>query len=516
MKEYLKRSKMSWLSLCCIFFLSACASQQTKINQTRQVFAMGNLPAASAGIEQAIPSKNNIYNLEQGSVQRLMGASRVPDSTRQLLFADDILQQNEAKRANLKSSLSSLGGYFLSEGIGKEYEMKGYEGSLLAYSIALNHILLGDWNNARVEVMKMVKREQDLAAFNELKYQAITEQKNKGVKGMQGTVDNRFVQGNPMISGYPVNTLSDPETLSLKNSYQSAAAHYLAAFIFEKLREPSLAAPGYRLAIELRPDVPFLQDGLKNLDANINQPVNSSTNGTTDTLFVVETGFLPTIDNFKVNLPIPIRGQLRFATVAYPYIAPNTERFNPGQVVVDGQLMNLNMITSVDSMARRDLRDEMPGYMLRATTRAVTQVLAQVGTQQAIQGNNSNNSNQAALGAIAGMITGITMAEISAADVRHWSNLPANIYLARAQVPNGLRGLLIRTPTGSLVGRQIAFNGDKNIVYIRIFRDRASMMSSNDVVNGFQNTGQPIATVIKNAPVSLNVPPSQPNSIPTR
>jgi hypothetical protein len=108
------------------------------------------------------------------------------------------------------------------------------------------------------------------------------------------------------------------------------------------------------------------------------------------------------------------------------------------------------------------------------------------------------------------------MAEISAADVRHWSNLPANIYLARAQVPNGLRGLLIRTPTGSLVGRQIAFNGDKNIVYIRIFRDRASMMSSNDVVNGFQNTGQPIATVIKNAPVSLNVPPSQPNSIPTR
>jgi hypothetical protein len=487
--------------LFCVFIillLSACSSQQTKVNQIRQSFAQGNLPAAAVGMDVAIPSKNNIYNLEQGTIYRLMGTSRVPESTKQYLAADEILRQNELKRASVKSSLSNLGGYLISEGLGKEYEMKPYEGSLLAYSLALNHVLLGDWDNARVEVMKMVNREQDVASFNEAKYRAVEQQRSKGVSG-SGAINNNLVQGNPIINGYPVNTISNPETLGLKNSYQSATAHYLAAFIFEKLKEPSLAAPGYRLAIELRPDVPFLQEGLKNLDTNINKPINTGPGGTSDTLFVVETGFLPTIDNFKVNIPIPINGQLRFATVSYPYIAPNTERFNPGQVAVDGQLINLSMVTSVDAMARRDLKDEMPMYMVRASSRAITQVFAQVGTQQAIQGNKQNNSNQAALGAIAGLITGITMAEISSADVRHWSSLPANIFLARAQIPNGTRDFLIRAQNGALVGRQLIFNGDKTIVYVRVFRDRATMMTSNDVQNGGQGIAQPIPIVLKNA-----------------
>jgi len=501
-----------WLFFILVISLGGCASQQTKVNQSRQIFAMGNLPAASAVIEQSIPSKNNIYNLEQGSLLRLMGVNRIAQSTKEFLAADAILRQNELTRASIKSSLSSIGGYFFAEGIGRDYVLKGFEGTMLAYSIALNHVLIGDWDNARVEVMKMVKREQDLANFNEMKYQAIAQARNQGTNGVPGGVDNRVIQGNPLINGYPVNTISDPQTLNLKNSYQSAAAHYLAGFIFEKLREPSLAAPGYRLAIELRPDIPFLQEGLRNLDANINKPLDSSARGTTDTLFVVETGFLPFIDNFKSSIPIPINGQLRFATVSYPYIAPNTELYNPGQISLDGQLLNLNMVTSVDSMARRDLRDEMPGYMLRGASRAIAQVLAQVGTQRAVQGNNPNNSNQATLGALAGLITGITMAEISSADVRHWSYLPANIFLARSQIPNGLKEFLIRTPRGSMVGRQINFTGEKTIVYVRVFRDRVTMIASNDLQLGYAGIGQPIAFVMKNPISAPMVPTSQPNN----
>ena len=492
-------------ALVLLVLITGCASQQTKVNQSRQIFAMGNLPAASSAIDQSIPSKNNVYNLEKGSILRLMGINKISDSTKELLSADAILRQNELTRASIKSSVSTVAGYFLSEGIGKDYVLKNYEGTMLAYTLALNHVLSGDWDKARVEILKMAQREQDIASYNEAKYRAIAEAKNKGINGMQGTIDNRVIQGNPIINGYPVNTISDSQTLSLKNSYQSAAAHYLAGFIFEKLREPSLAAPGYRLAIELRPDIAFLQEGLKNLDSNVQQPINSTPSGKTDTLFVIETGFLPLIDNFKSNIPIPISGQIRFATVSYPYIAPNTELFNPGQIAVDGQMINLNMVTSIDSMARRDLRDEMPGYMLRGASRAVAQVLAQVGTQRAVQGNNSNNSNQAALGAIAGMITGITMAEISSADVRHWSNLPANVFLARAQIPNGLRDFLVRTPNGALVGRQFNFQGEKNIIYVRVFRDRATMLASNDISSGFAAIAQPIPFVLKN-PIAPLIP----------
>ena len=195
-------------ALVLLVLITGCASQQTKVNQSRQIFAMGNLPAASSAIDQSIPSKNNVYNLEKGSILRLMGINKISDSTKELLSADAILRQNELTRASIKSSVSNVAGYFLSEGIGKDYVLKNYEGTMLAYTLALNHVLSGDWDKARVEILKMAQREQDIASYNEAKYRAIAEAKNKGINGMQGTIDNRVIQGNPIINGYPVNTIS--------------------------------------------------------------------------------------------------------------------------------------------------------------------------------------------------------------------------------------------------------------------------------------------------------------------
>lgn len=492
-----------WPFLVGILFFSGCASQQTQVNQARQLFSSGNLAAASVVIEQAIPSKNTVYNLEQGNLLRLMGTQRLSNSNQQFLQADAVLRQNEFVQANLQSSLANLGSYFLAEGLGKDYRLKGYEGTMLAYSIALNHLLLGDWDSARVEIMKMVQREQDLASFNAMKYQAIAQSSQRGVRGLQATVDNRLIPGNPLIKGYPVQTITDAQTLSLKNSYQSAVAHYLAGFVFEKLREPSLAAPGYRLAIELRPELPFLREGLHNVDANFKNPSNGNAQELTDTLFIVETGFLPKIESFKTSIPIPLQGQLRLATISYPVIAPYTEFFDPEHIEIDDQKHRLHMVTSLDSMARRDLKDEMPGYILRGVSRAVTQILTQIGVQNTLQGNQSPYSNQATLGALASLVTGITLAEINTADVRHWSTMPANIFLTRAQIPSGIKDIMVRTPNGLMVGRPIHFQGEKSIVYIRMFRDRATILASNDGQSPFASITQPIVTLVKN-----NKPPT--------
>ena len=62
---------------------------------------------------------------------------------------------------------------------------------------------------------------------------------------------------------------------ALKNSYQSALAHYLAGFIYEALGEPSLAAPGYRLANELQPGKPALEEALRGLDSRVRAPSDS-------------------------------------------------------------------------------------------------------------------------------------------------------------------------------------------------------------------------------------------------
>lgn len=469
------------LVLCGVsFLLLSCASQQSKVNQAKEFFKRGQLAQTASMLDEAVPSKNNVYHLERGTVLRLLGLSRLPDSSKSLLIADEFLRQNELKRVDVSGSISSLGGYLLAEGIGKDYELKGFEGSLLAYHLALNHVLQGQWENGRVEIMKMVQRERNLAQFNEKKYQAIEVERQKGLKESPGTqVNTSFQQGNPVIGGYPVNTLVAPEVLSLKNSYQSAAAHYLAAFIFEQQKDDSLAAPGYRQAIELRPDVPFLKEGLKNLDGNM---AKGGAVGTTDTLFIVESGFLPLIDQYRVNLPIPVGGNSapKIVSIVYPYIQPTTERFNVSQVRLDSTMLTPEMITNVDAMARRDLKDDMPGYMLRGTSRAFASVMAQVIAERAAAASSRNKNQGAAIGALASLITGVTMSAINTADVRHWSSLPANIYMTRARVPHGMRSFAVPTPAGQVVGRKVVFAGDKAIVYVRIFRDRATILTSTD------------------------------------
>src|SRR5207344_717876 len=95
------------------------------------------------------------------------------------------------------------------------------------------------------------------------------------------------------LNGYPVQTIDNPAVNALKNSYQSALSHYLAGFVYEALGEPSLAAPGYRLANELQPNQPLLEEALRGLDQRLLAATRSEDDGMTDVLFIIGSGTAP-------------------------------------------------------------------------------------------------------------------------------------------------------------------------------------------------------------------------------
>ena len=98
----------------------------------------------------------------------------------------------------------------------------------------LAHTEAGDWDKARVEVKKMHEREALIASINEKKVaETVATSEQKGIKTTYKD-----------LKGYPVETLDDPEVVALKNGYQNAYSHYLAAFVYESLNEPALAAAG--------------------------------------------------------------------------------------------------------------------------------------------------------------------------------------------------------------------------------------------------------------------------------
>src|SRR5262249_9807635 len=150
----------------------------------------------------------------------------------------------------------------------------------------------------------------------------------------------------------------------LKNSYQSAMAHYLAGYIYEALGEPSLAAPGYRLANELQPNQPLLEEGLSGLDAR----VGAADNGMADVLLVLSTGTAPALRSQNFRMPVFANGRMVFASIAAPVMVPTYFGPPPTQITVDGgAVFPVAPLTSIDLMARRSLRDDMPAIMLRAS-----------------------------------------------------------------------------------------------------------------------------------------------------
>jgi len=497
------------LAVC---LLAGCATQtqQVRMNESKEQFKNGDLQNTAATIQGAFKDKNTLYYMELGEVQRLQGPTQIPSSTQNLLAADQLVEQWEISTSDrLKRSASNMSSYVLSEGLSSNYDPKPYEVSFLSQTLALNHLAQGRWNDAMVEAKKMAQREKVIEALIQSKVVAVSkteqdQQSNPNTRNVTSRIEN--------INGYPVNLLDDEETRSLKNAYQNPAAYYLSGFIHESQGEASLAAPGYRLAIELRPQVDFFKTSIAKLDSNI---ANRDKKSFADTLIVIDTGYIPKIIPYQISQSVPFGGNSKLITLTFPVIERSTERYKPSFVQLGDKVANPELVANLDAMARKNLRDEMPAYVLRATSRALVSLAAQYAADQAAQqaanrrGQNNQNNSAALIGAIAGMITGYSLQAINVTDVRHWSTLPAQTYMARMGLPIGPNVLRYTLPSGVTASQTVNLVGGYNVVYIRMFRNKATVLTSNDPA-----TLPPKAPAVIATPAPVNLPAAMPVSAP--
>lgn len=286
------------------------------------------------------------------------------------------------------------------------------------------------------------------------------------------------------INGYPVNLINSPEISSLKNAYQNAAAHYLAGFIFERQGEAGMAAPGYRTALELKPNNSLFELSLGLLDKNI-ETTRRGGRTNSDVLFIVETGSIPRINSHKSNMTFNTPQGPKIVTFNLPVIENPSPVYNPGSVSVGSQTIILYQAANLDAMSRRQLKDDMPGYLLKASTQAITQIVAQAVAQQAAAKNNNQNA-----GLLASLAVGMALS-VGSADVRQWSTLPGTIYMGRASVSKGENNFSIPTPSG-VFSVPLQFGQDYQIVHVRILGGRAivSTMGGTTPMSNYKITNR--------------------------
>ncbi|MEO8169685.1 MAG: hypothetical protein ABI575_02335 [Oxalobacteraceae bacterium] len=437
------------LPAAAVLVLTACATGPThdsKLAGTLTATRQGDVNGAIKQLEIQTEGANKgdfLLHLEKGELMRI--GSRYQESLAAFEVADVKVSAWEAIAKSNPSKLMGQIGAVLMGDNARDYEGQDYEKVMLTTRMAMDRISLGDLDTARVDIKRTHEREAVIAEFRAKETAAAEEEaKAKGVKPAGKELD-----------GYPVETLNDPEVLKLKNGFQNAWSHYMAGFVYEALNEPSMAAPGYRKAIELRPDLPVLEEGLRGLDKRTGFRRQK---GATDVLFVVESGNAPARKSQKILFPVPTGRGLITVGLAFPVIYPDKDAQNIDRINLGSMSMPTALITDFNVMARKSLKDELPGIQLRSAVRAIGKGLLQ---------DQANKQ----LGPLGGLIGNVLAAATEPeADDRLWRTLPGRVFIARAFVTPGEYDLHIPGQADGV--KKITVDGRYMVVPVRVFRNK--------------------------------------------
>lgn len=476
------RPRLLWV-LTLSAALTGCASMQSHdklASDVQSAGRTGGIPAALAQLEASAKSEDDktalLYNLERGELLRM--DRRYEDSTNAFLLADiKVKEWEETAKTDPSKLMGTVGAALISERL-KNYEGQDYEKVWLTTRLAMNRVALGDFENARVDIKRTHEREAIIAEFRSKETLAAEEEaKSKGAAA-----------GGKELNGYPVETLNDPEVLALKNGYQNALSHYLAGFMYEVLGESGLAAPGYRKAIELKPETGVLEEGLRGLD-NRTSFTWKRRQRMTDVLFVVEAGDAPARKPKAFTIPVPTGRGMVTASISYPVIEPSKDPLLT-TLSAAGTDLKLEKVVDVNVMARRALKDEMPGMVLRGVTRAIAKGVMQ-------------NELQKRGGLVGGLIGAVASAATEVADDRMWRMLPGRVYIARGYLPPGEH---VVTVNGRALPDPVKIDGQYALVPLRLYENTVLMGSVASLGKLAPASAAPVEAAAPAAPAAKPAP----------
>ena len=431
--------------LLIVLLLAGCAAVRSydfELSGTLNEAAVGDVDGAIKRLQANNPrsDKDLLYYFELGMLERL----RLRYDESQKAWAAAQARIGALDHRTGTDLLRNASSYVVSDKM-RVYEAHDYEKVMLLTYMALNQIALGQYEQARVAITQTHELE---AAIDLARARALAEVEAEARK--RGAVTS-FKE----LDGYPVETIDNAQVNALKNGYQSALSHYLAGFIYESLGEPSLAAPGYRLANELQPHRPALEEALRGLDTRL----RAAPDGMVDVLFIVSAGTAPALRSQQFRLPVVVNDTSVLVPYSFPLLVPGMFDDTPRALTIGGaQRVALTPLTSVDLMARRSLKDDMPGIVLRAVVRATTSAMLQYQAQH-------NRDKEAA--AAAGFAAFAASALLQTADDRTWRSLPGEVAMARVRLPPGVHDVTLDSAMGEQRAR-INVSGRYAVIDFRV------------------------------------------------
>ncbi len=490
--KFIQSIRLFFIIICIPLLLNGCAgamrNYDREMSGTLNHIETGNVNESLKHIDSnnQFGDKDLLYYLEKSELLGLHG--KPGESLKMRLLADEKIKKWEQEaRFNPQALLGTAGSVIVNDKV-RRYDGRDYEKVFLSNRLAINHLQLGDWDKARIEIKKMHEREAIIAEFRAKEIEDA--ERKASQNGIHTTYND--------LAGYPVATLNDPAVTALKNGYQNALSHYLAGFVYESLGEKSLAAAGYRQAVELRPDNNFLKKALLNLDKpkiDLSKKAQGPRNDLVDTLIIFESGRAPSLKSVQIPIPVPLGRQIGVTPVSFPTIDTHPDSTRFAKITLGNTDVELNEVVDFNLMAKRALKDEMPGIVTRSVIRAVSKAVAQ---------NAANREDKSGVSGLLLLIGGLI---IEGADERTWRTLPSTISVGRASFKEGSYKLAADSPSGR-TEREVKISGHSKIILIRQLGSTFSIQTSK-TPDEAKNDTIALETESSNTPNANDIPEAE-------
>ena len=349
---------------------------------------------------------------------------------------DTVLEETENGPAIKVGSVGStlLASTFADDTV-RKYNLAPYEVIQLLHYQTLNYLFNGDPQGAAVEMRRTVFAQDAIAeqfageveeAQEEAQEEADQAQADTKAKAMAAVNEKMASLG--------------PALVRTRSAHENGLAWYLCGLMFEKLGEPSNATLCYRKAWELSPDSPCVtKDFLRllqtqdrqafiNLVLKNNMDINELTRGSTEIVVIYEEDLISQRHAEKIPIPIPdFQGAITMVSIDFPSYSDSAYQPSLLTISAEGQQLGVTEpAVYLQSLAYRDLKDKIPGVVLRNVTRAITKVATQ---QAANQGNAYTKYGMMAFNAASSLA--------ATSDTRAWYSIPMVTQLYRGSISPG-------------------------------------------------------------------------------
>jgi hypothetical protein len=443
------------VSLSLLIAISGCSSLQNytyKVAPARASIVAGNFQGALATFpEDSAEGKDEVLiRLERGMILQDLG--EFDKSSAEFEQAAGRIKEIDDRAVISASKTASQAGTLLINEQIMPYEGQDFEIILLHALNAMNYLMKGDLEGARVEVRKSYERQTQLSEKHEKELQEA--QKDTHSADWESSFAQADRQGYEGLK---------EKAVSVYGVYHNAFASYISALVYELGGESDDAYIDIKKAFDAYPSCPSLQRDLIRLSRKIgfrqDQELWEKKFGkamkiekdTIDVFVVFSYGLAP----YKVPLTLPIPTAQGFVFASLPIYQFSSSAIHDGRVTTGGMSEETSTVFDVDAVAARNLLDDFPIIFTKQIVRSYLKARL--------------TSRLAKDHGIGGAIFGTIFSAITErADLRAWSMLPKQIQVARLFVPKSTKDISIEYVPGQASSTvQIPQGASHVIVYCR-------------------------------------------------